>query len=445
MSRQLAALFLTVALLYAPFASYQTAGAAWLPQPATPSAEPAPAATTPTPTSLPTPALAAYGPWLPPDVDLAEALPEFPAPDPFAGAEPASTADAAADPPPTYVQPLPAALALLASMPVVRATWDDIAGAASTLLGTPYLWGGNSAAGLDCSAFVSALWGVPRQTTQTLPLLSRIIGKDDLQPGDILNLTAQQDPRGYGHVRLFAGWADAAQTRMWVYGQTPPVATYHAMLYDPRYTPLRRADFTEAGATRLASYQAGPDDGAFTLLADANTTPPPSATPTESPTATVTATPSVSPTAGVSPSGTPAGSATPAGSVTPTATATPGTPSTPTPTPGVVTVPATATPSPTATPRSACPGSTPVATTTASPTRTPTPAATVTPVAGCPSPTATATPPAPTRTPLPPVAPGCEWLLLTATPTPSATRSAGYYTAPHDPEPQLACTGNDGG
>ena len=44
---------------------------------------------------------------------------------------------------------------------------DAIANA-KALLGVPYLWGGNSTVGMDCSAYVSRAWGVPRQTTDTL-------------------------------------------------------------------------------------------------------------------------------------------------------------------------------------------------------------------------------------------------------------------------------------
>ena len=47
---------------------------------------------------------------------------------------------------------------------------------ATDLLGTPYVWGGNSAEGLDCSAYVSVAWVIGRQTTDTLLYVATVIG-----------------------------------------------------------------------------------------------------------------------------------------------------------------------------------------------------------------------------------------------------------------------------
>lgn len=41
--------------------------------------------------------------------------------------------------------------------------------------------------GVDCSAFVSNAWAATRQTTESLPTISTVITKSELQPGDILN------------------------------------------------------------------------------------------------------------------------------------------------------------------------------------------------------------------------------------------------------------------
>ena len=57
--------------------------------------------------------------------------------------------------------------------------------------GTPY-W----ATGIDCSAFASKCWEIPRQSTYTLPFHSTAIPHSRLQAGDILNIP-------YSHVRLF--------------------------------------------------------------------------------------------------------------------------------------------------------------------------------------------------------------------------------------------------
>ncbi len=167
-------------------------------------------------------------------------VPEFPAPDPFTGVT-ARVAEAIAP-----VEPEPPARAPgggLASAAIVAT--------AQSLLGVPYLWGGNTTGGMDCSAYVSRVWGLSHQTTDTLPAFSTAIAKDDLRTGDALNLTRAEDPRGYGHVRLFAGWANPQHTRLWVYEETPPRAVYHVIVYDPRYTPRR---LNGAGAL-------GPADG----------------------------------------------------------------------------------------------------------------------------------------------------------------------------------------
>jgi hypothetical protein len=119
----------------------------------------------------------------------------------------------------------------------------DLVDRAESLMHVPYVWGGDSPSGLDCSAFVSRVWGVGRHTTETLGQVAFKIDKDELLPGDILNLTVGHDPDGYGHVRLFAGWANAQHSRMWVYEETPPRSLHHVIAYDSRYTPMRRINY----------------------------------------------------------------------------------------------------------------------------------------------------------------------------------------------------------
>ncbi len=117
---------------------------------------------------------------------------------------------------------------------------------AQQLIGVPYVWGGNTPTGLDCSTIVSRVWGVSRHTTDTLAEVARPIGKDELQPGDALNLTTTRDDDGRGHVRLFDRWANPERTSMWVYEQTPPRSVHHIIKWDPSYTPVRRLNVVEA-------------------------------------------------------------------------------------------------------------------------------------------------------------------------------------------------------
>jgi hypothetical protein len=111
---------------------------------------------------------------------------------------------------------------------------------AQQLLNVPYVWGGTSAKGLDCSAYISQAWGVGRQTTDTLASVSQAVTKDQLQAGDALNLTTSKDSDGTGHVRLFDRWANPEKTKMWVYEETPPKSIHHVISWDKSYQPMRR-------------------------------------------------------------------------------------------------------------------------------------------------------------------------------------------------------------
>lgn len=122
----------------------------------------------------------------------------------------------------------------------------EIVDKARQLMGIPYVWGGMSDSGLDCSAFVSKTWGISRHTTDNLAAVAVPISKDELQAGDALNLTTARDAEGAGHVRLFDRWANPEHTRMYVYEETPPKSVYHVINWDPSYTPMRRKNVTDA-------------------------------------------------------------------------------------------------------------------------------------------------------------------------------------------------------
>ena len=121
----------------------------------------------------------------------------------------------------------------------------EIIANAQQCMGVPYVWGGTTSAGLDCSAFVSKAWGVSRHTTDNLAEIARRIDKNELQQGDALNLTTGRDSDGAGHVRLFDRWANAEKTQMWVYEETPPRAVHHVINWDPSYQPMRRLNVTD--------------------------------------------------------------------------------------------------------------------------------------------------------------------------------------------------------
>ena len=201
---------------------------------------------------------------------------------------------------------------------------------AASLLGLRYVWGGNSTRnGMDCSAYVSWVWGVPRYTTDSIWNVSFPISKAELRPGDALNLTIGRDPRRLGHIRLFEAWANAEHSAMWVFEETPPRSVHRVVAYDDRYQPIRLAGLSGAGEARLVPGLPQPS---------ARPTPPPTRRPTATP--TQTRRPSPSPTR--RPDATPtARPATPSPPTMPLPTPTPIIPAT-TPTPR----PSSPTPSP---------------------------------------------------------------------------------------------------
>jgi len=193
---------------------------------------------------------------------------------------------------------------------------------AASLLGLRYVWGGNSTAnGMDCSAYVSWVWGTTRWSTDSIWNVSFPIGKEDLRAGDAMNLTTGRDPQRLGHIRIFEAWANAQHTAMWVYEETPPRVVHRVVAYDAKYQPIRLAGLSGAGEVRVVPGTPAPER-----------TAPPAATrrpstPTRTPARTVTPTrrPTVRPSATVRPATTVA----PAATAVPSATRRPA----PTPTP----------------------------------------------------------------------------------------------------------------
>ena len=111
---------------------------------------------------------------------------------------------------------------------------------AEAMLGVTYVYGGvDPKKGLDCSAYVSLAWNVPRQTTETLHQVTNRISKDQLLPGDALNMDL---PGPAGHVRIFDKWATTDKALVWVYEATEPISVHQVIPWDPRYVPVRRVN-----------------------------------------------------------------------------------------------------------------------------------------------------------------------------------------------------------
>jgi cell wall-associated NlpC family hydrolase len=90
-----------------------------------------------------------------------------------------------------------------------RGSPEDVLATARRFLGVPYLWGGMTVHGIDCSGFVSRVYfahGVllPRDADQQFADPAAVpVERPDLRPGDLLFFGS--DARSITHVGLYAG------------------------------------------------------------------------------------------------------------------------------------------------------------------------------------------------------------------------------------------------
>jgi hypothetical protein len=84
----------------------------------------------------------------------------------------------------------------------------------------------------DCSGYVSMAWHLTSSlNTVSLPGVSHLIAKADLQQGDVLNAPIRSPKHSTGHVKLFVRWAAADKPSFvgYEFGSTP--VQYHTMPY----------------------------------------------------------------------------------------------------------------------------------------------------------------------------------------------------------------------
>lgn len=81
---------------------------------------------------------------------------------------------------------------------------------ASKFLGTPYLFGGTTPDGFDCSGFVQYVfsqfgYNLPRTATEQCEYLSVTVDKTELAPGDLLFFKLPGSSKPIGHVGIYVG------------------------------------------------------------------------------------------------------------------------------------------------------------------------------------------------------------------------------------------------
>jgi cell wall-associated NlpC family hydrolase len=115
------------------------------------------------------------------------------------------------------------------------------------LLGTPYLWGGTTSQGIDCSGLTQLCWRaagvtIPRDADQQYAGIPYIVERGDLRAGDLIYFASSGrithtglmvDQRSYIHA------SGSPESKVILTGLEPGETTYHRYLAD-HYAGARR-------------------------------------------------------------------------------------------------------------------------------------------------------------------------------------------------------------
>jgi cell wall-associated NlpC family hydrolase len=119
----------------------------------------------------------------------------------------------------------------------------DPAGVAEQFLGTPYLWGGRTGDGIDCSGLVQAALlacglGCPRDSDQQLAEVGAAVAYANRKPGDLVFFNTLRNT--FSHVGIYIG--DGKFVHSPSSGATVRVDDMRFAYWNQRFTGARRAE-----------------------------------------------------------------------------------------------------------------------------------------------------------------------------------------------------------